>query len=449
MTLEDFERSLAESRERRERSHRDRDRSESGSRERSRHHRHHHHHHHRHHRHHSSRSRERERDRDRHSRRDDEDDHRHKRSRHASDNGDDPEHTHKRRHRRGSVENKEPTAPKEIVQQEPAPLKRDAWMEDPSALEFDYVHKRGNTRLQEPPQPKMLQADFDLKLHERELNSHLRDLKEGKPLEDIKNEPAQHEVDYTFGDAGSQWRMTKLRAVYREAEETGRPVEDVAIERYGDLRAFDDAREEEIELDRRERYGESYVGKEKPTGELFQERKLKEGIKRQEHHRDPEKELETKGQGQPMETEPHLRTTQPLDLTALNRLRAQMMKAKLKGSADAAELEERYNIAASAHFANRKEADVIVLGVRENRMLAGERNEVRPVETKRGRERGQVEENEDMSILDMVREERRTRGEPGGEGRQFAERIMRDPRFEVSVPCLRLSSCLVLTRRLE
>lgn len=436
MTLEDFERSLAESRERRERrerSHRDRDREESDSRERSRHHRHHHHHHH-HHRRHSSRSRERERDRDRHSRHDDENGHRHKRSRHHDDNSDDREHTHKRRHGRESVEDTEPPVQREIVQQEPSKLKRDAWMEAPSSLDIDIVQRRRTTGLQEPPQPKTLQADFDLKLHDRELNSHLRELKDGKPLEEIKNEPAQHEVDYTFGDSGSQWRMTKLRAVYREAEETGRRVEDVAIERFGDLRSFDDAREEEIELDRRERYGESYVGKEKPTGELFQARKLNEGVKRNEHYRDPEKELETKWQGKPMETEPHLRTTQHLDLTALNRLRAQMMKAKLKGSADAAELEERYNIAASAHFANRKEADVVVLGVRENRMLAGERNEVKPVETKRGRERGQVEENEDMSVLDMVREERRTRGEPAGEGRQFAERIMRDPRFDVSIP---------------
>ncbi|KAE8339892.1 hypothetical protein BDV24DRAFT_135161 [Aspergillus arachidicola] len=427
MTLEDFEKSLAEDQEkRREKSdkerhrHRDRDRS----RDRSRHHRHHHH------RRHSSRSRERESDRYRDSRHRDEDRHHHKRSRHSTDHGDDRGHAHKRRHRDESKDN-EASAAKEVIQEEPSRLKRDAWMEAPSALDIDYVHRRDTTRLEEEPKPTMLQADFELKIHGRELNQHLHDLKDGKALEEIQEEPAQHDVDYTFGDSGSQWRMTKLNAVYREAEESGKPVEEIAIERFGDLRSFDDAREEEAELDRRERYGEGYVGKEKPSGELFQERKLQEGVHRDthEHIRNPEQELEAHGQGKPIATEPPQNTTQPLDLTALNRLKAQMMKAKLKGSPDAGELEERYNAAAAA-MANRKDPGVVVLGVQQNRMLAGKRNEVKAVDTKRGRERGQVEENEDMSIEDMLREERRTRDQLGGEGKRLAERIAKDAKFE-------------------
>lgn len=320
---------------------------------------------------------------------------------------------------------------KEIVQEEPKQLRRDAWMEAPSALDVDYIHRRDTTRLEEEPKAKMLQADFELKIHDRELNQHLRDLKEEKGLAEVEEKPVQHEVDYTFGDAGSQWRMTKLRGVYREAEESGKPVEEVAIERFGDLRSFDDAREEEAELDRRTRYGEGYVGKEKPTGDLFQERKLEQGVHREplEHHRDPEQKLAARGQGQKIDTAPPSGATQHLDLTALNRLKAQMMKAKLKGSAEAAELEERYNAAAAA-MANRKESDVVVLGVMENRMLAGQRNEAKPVETRRGRERGQLEENEDMTIEDMVREERRTRDQAGGDGRRLAERIARDSKFE-------------------
>lgn len=304
-------------------------------------------------------------------------------------------------------------------------------MEGPSALDIDYVHKRDTTRLEEEPKAKMLRADYELKIHQRELNEHLHDLNEGAAIEDLKDEPASHEVDYTFGDAGSQWRMTKLKAVYREAEESGRPVEDIAIERFGDLRSFDDAREEEVELDRRERYGEDYVGKIKPSGELFQERKLKEGIHRDphEHLKDPASELQSTGQGRPMDAVPPEHTTSHLDLSALNKLKAQMMKAKLKGSTDAAELEERYNALAAA-MSNRKESDVVVLGVMENRMLAGERKEVKPVENRRGRERGRVEENEDMSIEDMVREERRTRGQAGGAGGRLAERIARDAKFE-------------------
>ncbi|OXN25303.1 hypothetical protein CDV57_05080 [Aspergillus fumigatus] len=433
MTLDDFEKSLVEDQDRRrERSgrekHQHRDRDRDRSKERSRHHRHHHHH-----RRHSSRSREREPGRPRESHADEENSHRHKRSRHSTDHSDDRDHSHKRRHRRESKDNEsESTAPvKEIVQEEPKQLRRDAWMEAPSALDVDYIHRRDTTRLEEEPKAKMLQADFELKIHDRELNQHLRDLKEEKGLAEVEEKPVQHEVDYTFGDAGSQWRMTKLRGVYREAEESGKPVEEVAIERFGDLRSFDDAREEEAELDRRTRYGEGYVGKEKPTGDLFQERKLEQGVHREplEHHRDPEQKLAARGQGQKIDTAPPSGATQHLDLTALNRLKAQMMKAKLKGSAEAAELEERYNAAAAA-MANRKESDVVVLGVMENRMLAGQRNEAKPVETRRGRERGQLEENEDLTIEDMVREERRTRDQAGGDGRRLAERIARDSKFE-------------------
>lgn len=305
-------------------------------------------------------------------------------------------------------------------------------MEAPSALDVDYVNRR-DRGLEEAPKPKMLQADFELKLHNREINEHLRDLQDGKALEEIEEEPAQHEVDYTFGDAGSQWRMTKLKAIYGEAEASGRSVEDIAIDRFGDLRTFDDAREEEAELDRRERYGEGYVGKDKPSGELFQERKLEQNVHRgpQEHVRNPEEELQARGQGRPMETVPPQHTTQHLDLTALNRLKAQMMKAKLKGADDAAELERKYNDAAAA-MSNRKESDVVVLGVMENRMLAGQRNEVKPVENRKGREKGQVEENEDMSIEDMVREERRTGNQHGMQGQRIADRIARDSKFEVS-----------------
>jgi hypothetical protein len=437
MTLDDFEQALVEDRERRERSdrekHRHRDRDRDRSKERSRHHRHHHH------RRHSSRSRERASDHHRELRDHEENGHRHKRPRHSIDHGDDRDDSHKRRHRRESKDNgSESTAPvKEIVQEEPRRLQRDAWMEAPSALDIDYMHRRQSTRLDDEPKAKMLQADFELKIHDRELNQHLRDLKDEQGQAELEEKPAQHEVDYTIGDAGSQWRMTKLRGVYREAEESGKPVEEVAIERFGDLRSFDDAREEEAELDRRARYGEGYVGKEKPTGDLFQERKLEKGIHREplEHHRDPEQELAARGQGHRIDTVPPSGATQHLDATALNRLKAQMMKAKLKGSAEAAELEERYNAAAAA-MANRKEADVVVLGVMENRMLAGQRNEAKPVENRRGRERGQLEENEDMTIEDMVREERRTRDQFGGDGRRLAERIARDSKFEVSSPWL-------------
>lgn len=447
MTLEDFEKSLAESKEeeRREKS-RDKDRTKDRSKHR----------HHRHHNRESSPRRHRssrhdngeEKRRHRSSRHDDEERHRHKRSRNSTENGKDSRSESDRKRRRHEGESREKKESEEKaspppgvvnLQGEPERLQRDSWMEAPSSLDVDYVQRRSSQQEQEQP-ARMLQQDYGMKIHEKELNRHLHDLEEEKPGDEqvADDSLADREADYKFGDSGSRWRMTRLRAVYRQAEETGQPVEEIAIERFGDLRSFDDVREEETELDRRERYGPDYVGKEKPTGDLFQERKLEEGVrkKKEEEQRDIDEQREVSTQGKPIQTQPPAETTQTLDVTALNRLKAQMMKAKLRGSSDAAELEAQYT-AAAASLANKKESDVVVLGVMDNRMLAGgSRGEVKQVETKRGRERGQVEENEDMSIGDMVQEERRNRGQ-AGEGQRFAERIAKDAKFDVSIAVAR------------
>lgn len=108
-----------------------------------------------------------------------------------------------------------------------------------------------------------------------------------------------------------------------------------------------------------------------------------------------------------------------------------MMKAKLRNAPDAAKLEAEYNAAASSFAANLNNGNnPIVLDATHNRMLAGTRGEVKTVGNKRGRERGTVVENDDMSLDDMLREEKRTRGVPGGEGRRLAERIAKDGKFD-------------------
>ena len=107
-----------------------------------------------------------------------------------------------------------------------------------------------------------------------------------------------------------------------------------------------------------------------------------------------------------------------------------MMKAKLKGGEEVTALEAEYNIAAASLAKQSKSSDV-VLSAMDNRMLAsGQRNEVQGIDNRRGRERGLVEENEDMTIEDMVREERRNKGQAGGDGQRFAERIAKDGKFD-------------------
>lgn len=308
------------------------------------------------------------------------------------------------------------------------PIRRDTWMEEPTS-HIEYTHKARNHT--NPPTDKFSQADSELKVHEMEMNKHhLQKLSQKtKSAKGDVEERLDQGVDYHFGDAGSQWRMTKLKGVYRRAQETNRSLDDVAADQYGDLRAFDDAREEQTELDRRDTYGDGYVGKDKPSGELFQERKLATGSQI-----DPIPPEDNQVNVQSFSPSPQLQKTPlrtvSLDQTALNRLKAQMLKAKVRGSSDAASLEAQYNLAA-ANLANQIQPEVVVLGTMENRLLAGSRQgEVTSIDNKRGRARGLVEENEDMSVEDMVKQERRTRHQPGGDGQRFAERIAKDAKFD-------------------
>ena len=355
--------------------------------------------------------------------------HRHKRRRHSKDEEYDLAERHRHRHRSNDEEDrKEPGNVSSLQQDGVQELKRDSWMEAPSALDIDYVQRP--RKPSSPPKPKSLGADFELKVHEKELNHHLRDLKDGKVLDEIADEPAKYDVAYVFGDKGSKWRMTKLKAVYKQAEESGRSVDDVAVERFDSLRDFDDAREEEIELGRRETYGKDYVGNEKPSGQLFQERKLDAGVKNRHRSPRPAEDKSSHANGEVLSTGETAPTLKSVDQTTLNQLKAKLMKAKLRKDPGAANLEAEYNNAVHA-FNKGEQTQVVTMSAMDNRLLApGPRNEAKAVDNRRGRERGQVEENEDMSIEDMVREERRTKGQSGGEGQRFAERIAKDAKFD-------------------
>ena len=410
MALEDFERELEQANaERIQHETKTRHRDKKDSRRTGHHHSHH-------------RRNHRERDEARDDR------HRRKRRRWSSDHDSDARDASLSR-RRESEDEKAASEEDEWVEKEqghenitdsnPVPqpsekLQRDAWMTDPSALEFDFTQK-GEEKPKEPTLLKSSKADFELKIHKNELNKHyLENLRDGKDIPDeVVAEPAQHSVDYTFGDRGSKWRMTKLRGVYREAKETGRLIDDIAEERYGDLRSFDDAREEETELERRDTYGKGYVGKEKPSGELFQERKLAMGVHRTRTNSHPATD---DNEPPPTKIESLYATSTPavqLDPTALNRLKARMMKAKLKNSPDATALEAEYHRALAGHEPQANDPGVITLNAMESRLLSRS-GEVTPLTSKRGLERGLVKSNDDMTLDDMVREERRTRAQAGG-----------------------------------
>ncbi|KAF4547489.1 Pre-mRNA-splicing factor cwf19-like protein [Elsinoe fawcettii] len=424
MGLEDFERELAAEQEAKSKNE-----SRSKHRDGDRKHKHRHHH------------------RSRH----DEDDRRRKRSRDRSHR--DKDRDREDRHRSKRVRSESPNPARDVDEEDDwvekeamtAPptedildgrgddtgsnQQRDSWMQAPSSMDVDYLQRSGR-RKSPPSQFVTAKENHEKKIHAHEMEQLMKDLEDDEDeVANVKDEPAQHEISYTIGDSGSQWRMTKLKAVYRQAKEDNRLVDEVALDRYGDLRDFDDAREEERELARRDQYGKDYVGLEKPSGELFQERKLAAGIRHDHGKKTRDEDPLDLPQGEELSTEPAPMTATPLDQTALNKLKAKMMKARLRKDPSHADLEAEYNAALAASAGSQ--SDTVVLSNMDNRLLAGGRgNEVSAITNKRGLERGTVKENTDMSIADMVRHERRTRNTShANEGLLLASRIAKDSKF--------------------
>lgn len=305
-----------------------------------------------------------------------------------------------------------------------AVLKRDSWMTEPAADFVDYTQKGAQ---KSTPRP-LVKPDYRPAIHKNELNSQLR---EGKSVAEYAHD-TNDSVGYTFGDEGSKWRMIRLKRVYQAASEDGKCLENVAIERYGDLKTFDEAREEEMELERRDMYGKDRRDmKNKPTGELHQERQKNVAAEDKER-RDKEKGGGGSHPTKAIENSPVPMPVKLLDQTALNRLKAAYLRAQIKNDPRAAELEREYTEAVAAFAEARPPTQEVVLSAMDSRMLVG-------LEGRIGREvvegkRGKLVEKEDMTLEDMVREEKRTRGAvAGGEGMLLAERIARDAKFSVSI----------------
>ncbi|KAJ3150952.1 hypothetical protein HDU86_006208 [Geranomyces michiganensis] len=138
------------------------------------------------------------------------------------------------------------------------PATRDDWMMSAPSEGFDFT---GSSRR---PGPRKTDRDAAREEEEkrkaairatRELNPHFKDGEHVPPPptlraenDDKRETPARR---YEFGDGGSNWRMMKLKRIFEAAEEEGRDVEEIALERYGSMADFEDAKEERAFLDSR------------------------------------------------------------------------------------------------------------------------------------------------------------------------------------------------------
>ncbi|KAI9357277.1 CwfJ C-terminus 1-domain-containing protein-like protein [Zopfochytrium polystomum] len=145
---------------------------------------------------------------------------------------------------------------------------RQGWMAEPLLDLFGSRSVRSLRDVQQTEREKE-QARKDTIRSERELNPYFASGGTGLPGDSTASSAAAdsgaggggdsststgscaQKRKYEYGDAGSSWRMIKLRRIYDTAEEEGRNVQDVALERYGSLEEFEDAERERRFLDGR------------------------------------------------------------------------------------------------------------------------------------------------------------------------------------------------------
>lgn len=138
-----------------------------------------------------------------------------------------------------------------LLPQEPATIsttQRDDWMlsggdkKADASTSSDYFTNMASYSREKKPKVDKPNPDH-LKISSREINTQFA---QGKHLDDYEGTTtASHQP----GGPGYQWRMMKLKRVYEAAEDEGRDIEEVALERYGSMEAFNEARIERQHLD--------------------------------------------------------------------------------------------------------------------------------------------------------------------------------------------------------
>ncbi|KAJ3020797.1 hypothetical protein HKX48_000178 [Thoreauomyces humboldtii] len=133
---------------------------------------------------------------------------------------------------------------------------RDDWMSAPHEG-FDFTGTRGaavpRKREREVQREEEAARKAGVKA-ERELNPYFKDGGAGLPPVATGAAEIGGSVKprkYEYGDGGSNWRMMKLKRAYEAAEEEDRDIEEIAEERYGSMSDFEDAKAERAHLDNR------------------------------------------------------------------------------------------------------------------------------------------------------------------------------------------------------
>lgn len=247
----------------------------------------------------------------------------------------------------------------------------------------------------------------------RELNTTFLDPPSSHKDEEHDRDDTYVPPTYTIGDDGSSWRMMKLKNIYTTAKDTMKSVEEVAVERMGSLRAFDEAREEEQELDRRKRdHRGDGVKKVKITGDLYTQRLEKRATqrRREEDSKRHHEKLYPPQKPNKLEQQPSS-TSGIITQSDLNRLQADLLRAEMTGLPNVAELQETYDSAIKKFNTQPTEKEIIVLPTSHSALLPHLSRETSKSDV-------------DITIEDMLREERASKRT------STVDRISRDRRFK-------------------
>ncbi|KAI8910810.1 CwfJ C-terminus 1-domain-containing protein-like protein [Gorgonomyces haynaldii] len=205
--------------------------------------------------------------------------------------------------------------------------------------------------------------------------------------------PILENVPHHFGDKGSNWRMMKLKRVYEIAKEEKRPVEEVALERYGDLQVFEEAVRERQFLDEQQKKSGASSKFRRPQSSEQQD------AKDPQSQRVPSvapSQSDSRSQSQSKsQSDSRSHTVRKIEIVdgqrvlsqnELNQLNAQVLKAKLMKAPNLKELQEKYELEL------------------ERAQLASS------VEGLQKAEQPKQETKEDLSLEEMVKEEKRDSG---------------------------------------
>ncbi|KAJ3095993.1 hypothetical protein HDU97_006321 [Phlyctochytrium planicorne] len=352
---------------------------------------------------------------------------------------------------------------------------RDSWMMmDEDVNPFKTVGKNMDN------DPRVLEAKRKEAIRkERELNPYFSQGGAGLPnVEKQDNTEDLPKRTVKFGDGGSNWRMMKLKRAYEIAEEESRPIEDVALERYGTLEAFQEAVEEREWLDsQKSRAGSgSRKGRDSRGTHLEHFYSKKEFKKPQARDatvdefgrsRQPVKEVSKSesSQAAPKESESSssrnlsipkasipsaashsapLLSASPIDVPAvrdeLNRIQAKFLKAKIMGLPEDASLASRFKDlerqvqeAATAPQHESHEESVVVIPSIDSRGRLQDTGHANPSKLLPGnRKKRKLMDGEDAdketNINEMLLREKMSTGD--SYDHQFANQIAKDITYQ-------------------